>query len=600
MKYTGVNSKSIAILPFENMSSNIENEYFCDGLTEEIINALAKINDLSVTSRTSSFYFKNKKVTVKEVKTKLGVSYFIEGSVRLSKTAMRITVQMVDTEDDFLFWSETFDRDLEDIFKVQDEISLFIAEKLREHIGHIEIEDKLVEPLNLSINTYREYLRGRYYLMKFDYESTLKSIGIFEDIIKKEPNFPNPYLDINQGYAYLGTMGLLPADEAFQKAQPHLKRALELDLSSPRSQLNLSWIECWQNWDLQKAYEHANNALEIQPTDEVYLTISSYLTIEGKLDSAQNYINKALELDPFSAINHHYKGYIYYLQQDYKKAIQFLQKSLTFNSALPFPPIYIGQSLLLSGKPNEALEYFDNLDGVSIKDLTKLGGKTMSYAFLGDDSKCYIGIRELEIYLNTELMGKALTFLVLTNVLLGNYEEAIDYVELAYKNKLPIILLFNTEPILKPIKNHKRFKKIMIQAISDNSNYTPIKRYRHSLLHTEDISKYVKEMEQVMMENKLYLNPNLSLKDLASYIELPTNYVSQLLNQGVNKNFSEYVNTFRLNEFKERVILDENKNVTIMSIAYDSGFNSKTVFNTFFKKKEGITPNTYLKIRRNN
>ncbi|AZJ36011.1 helix-turn-helix domain-containing protein [Tenacibaculum singaporense] len=582
------------------MSSSIENEYFCDGLTEEIINALAKIKELSVISRASSFYFKNKKTTTKEIIEKLGVATFIGGSVRLSKKKMRITVHMIDTVNDFLFWSETFDRDLEDIFKVQDEISLFIAEKLREYIGHIEIEDKLVEPLNLSINTYREYLKGRYYLMKFDYESTLKSIKIFEEIINEKPNFPNPYLDINQGYAYLGTMGLLPADEAFQIAQPYLKRALELDLSSPRSQLNLSWIECWQNWDLQKAYEHANNALEIQSTDEVYLTISSYLTVEGKLGPAQNYINKALELDPFSAINHHYKGYIYYLQQDYKKAIQFLQKSLTFNSVLPFPPIYIGQSLLLSGKFNEALEYFDGLKGVSLKDLTKLGGKTMSYAFLGDVSKCHIGIRELETYLNTELMGKALTFLVLTNVLLGNYEEAIDYVELAYKNKLPIILLFNTEPILKPIKNHKRFKKIMIQAISDNSNYTPIKRYRHSLLHTEDISKYVKEMEQVMMENKLYLNPNLSLKDLASYIELPTNYVSQLLNQGVNKNFSEYVNTFRLNEFKERVIFDENKNVTIMSIAYDSGFNSKTVFNTFFKKKEGITPNTYLKIKRRN
>ena len=98
-----------------------------------------------------------------------------------------------------------------------------------------------------------------------------------------------------------------------------------------------------------------------------------------------------------------------------------------------------------------------------------------------------------------------------------------------------------------------------------------------------------------MTDYKLYLNPDLSLKDLASYLELPTNYVSQLLNQGFNKNFSEYVNTFRVNEFKERALLEENKDLTIMAVAYDSGFNSKTVFNTFFKKIEGITPNTYLK-----
>ena len=122
------NKKSIAVLPLVNMSNNIENEYFCDGLTEEIINALAKIKDLSVTSRTSSFYFKNKTVTTKEIREKLKVATFIEGSVRTSKNKMRITVQMIDTLDDFHFWSETFDRNPENIFEIQDEISLFIAE----------------------------------------------------------------------------------------------------------------------------------------------------------------------------------------------------------------------------------------------------------------------------------------------------------------------------------------------------------------------------------------------------------------------------------------------------------------------------------------
>ena len=121
------NKQSIAVLPFVNMSNNIENEYFCDGLTEEIINALAKIKQLSVTSRTSSFYFKNKTVTAQEIKEQLNVATFIEGSVRTSNNKMRITVQMIDTIDDFHFWSETFDRNPDNIFDIQDEISLFIA-----------------------------------------------------------------------------------------------------------------------------------------------------------------------------------------------------------------------------------------------------------------------------------------------------------------------------------------------------------------------------------------------------------------------------------------------------------------------------------------
>jgi TolB-like protein/AraC-like DNA-binding protein/Tfp pilus assembly protein PilF len=595
-----ISKKSIAVLPFVNTSSNIDNEYFCDGLTEEIINALAKINELSVTSRTSSFYFKNKNVTAEEIKEKLGVATFIEGSVRFSKNIMRITVQMIDTLNDLHFWSETFDRDVDNIFETQDEVSLFIAEKLREHIGHIEIEDKLVKPLNVSVNTYKEYLKGRYFLMKLDYKSTIKSIEIFNNIIEKEPNFANPYLDINQGYALMGTMGMLPAFEAFKKAAPYLQKGLELDPYSSRSQLNLSWIECWQNWNLKKAYEYANNALEIQPADDIYITISNYLTVEGKLDSAQNYVNKALELDPFSAMNHHYKGFLYYLKEDYNKAIPFLQKALELNPMLPFPSIYIGNCLLLSGKPNEALKYFNKLKGISVKDLTKLGGITMCYAKLGDFSKCNEGIKELEAYLTSELVDKALVFLILVHALLGNYDKVIDFLEQAYNNRLPLVLILNPSPILKPLKNNPRYKSIMTKAIVDNNNYKTKKKYKKTLLNNSDIDRYTKELNELMMDYKLHLNPDLSLKDFASYLELPSNYVSQLLNQGFGKNFSEYVNSFRINEFKERIVLEENKELTIIAVAYDSGFNSKTVFNTFFKKVEGITPNTYLKNTKRN
>lgn len=595
-----IKNKSIAVLPFVNLSNNIDNEYFCDGLTEEIIYALAKIKDLVVTSRTSSFYFKNKKVTANEIREKLKVATFIEGSVRASKKKMRITVQMIDTLEDFHFWSKTFDRNPDDIFEIQDEISLFIAEKLREHVGHIEIEDKLVEPIDVPVKIYREYLKGRYYLMKLDYDSSLKAIEIFKSIIKKSPKFANPYLDINQAYTFMGTMGLLPAFEAFQKAQPFFEKAMSLNPNSSRVQLNLSWIECWQNWNLKKAFEHANKALEIQQADDIYLTISNFLTVEGKLDAARNYLDKALQLDPYAAINHHYKGFLYYLQEDYSTAIPFLKKALELDPMLPFPPIYIGICLLMSGKPNEALTYFGSLEGVSVKDLTKLGGKTMCYAKLNETEKCNDGLKELETYLTTALVDKAFTFLILVNALLGNNEKVVDLVTQAYHSRLPLILLLNPSPILKPVKNHKGFKEIMLKAIPDNVNYKQKKKYKQSLLDTDEIKNYSKELELIMEDYKLYLNPDLSLKDLASYLELPANYVSQLLNLGFQKNFSEYVNSYRVNEFKERVLLEEYKGLTLMAVAYDSGFNSKTVFNTFFKKIEGTTPNSYLRSNQAN
>ena len=130
---------SIAVLPFKNMSSNEENEYFCDGITEEIINALAKIGSLKVTSRTSSFHFKNKELPISEIGETLGVTTILEGSARLAGGVVRITAQLIQAEDDFHYWSETWDRKFENIFEIQDEVSLLIADKIRENFGHFEL-----------------------------------------------------------------------------------------------------------------------------------------------------------------------------------------------------------------------------------------------------------------------------------------------------------------------------------------------------------------------------------------------------------------------------------------------------------------------------
>jgi YesN/AraC family two-component response regulator len=135
----------------------------------------------------------------------------------------------------------------------------------------------------------------------------------------------------------------------------------------------------------------------------------------------------------------------------------------------------------------------------------------------------------------------------------------------------------------------------MTKAIVDNNDYKSSKKYKQTLLTTQEVEKYSKELKKLMIDYKLYLNADLSLKDLASYLELPTNYVSQLFNLAYQKNFSEFINTYRVNEFKKRIVLEENKGLTIMAVAYDSGFNSKTVFNTFFKKIEGCTPFHFLK-----
>ncbi|SDM54684.1 helix-turn-helix domain-containing protein [Kriegella aquimaris] len=588
--------KSIAVLPFVNMSSDSENEYFSDGMTEEIINALAKIKDLKVTSRTSSFHFKNQNLSISKIGQALNVSTILEGSVRLSGNKMRITAQLIDVAADYHFWSETFDRSINDVFSVQDEVSLLIADKLREHMGHFDIADRLVDALEVPVEIYKKYLRGRYYLMKLNLLDTEKSISIFREVIQEQPNFPLPYLDINQGYAFLGTMGLLPAQESFSKGKPFLDKALELDKNLPKSQLNLAWISCWQNWDLKSTYRHLNNALEIRPSDEIYLTMSNTLTLEGKLKAAMNYVDKALELDPFSAMNIHYKGFLFYLMEAYDKAIPFFEQALSVKPDLPFPPLYLGTILIVQDRPLEGLTYFKNLPSHGAGNLTKLGGTTLAYIALNETAKAQEGISQLEAALQTDAMGSALFFLILCHSMKGNHEEAIQLTEKGLQYRLPRILLLNTEPILKPLRSIPRFQKLMQQALGDTSiTKNPNRKYKKSLLDKEELKKYKTQLNQLMSDEAPFLIADLTLRDLADMLNIPPNHLSQLLNEGFDKNFSEFVNSYRLEIFKKKVADPSLRHLTILALAYDSGFNSKTVFNTYFKKTMGITPRTYWK-----
>ncbi|CAM4090717.1 helix-turn-helix domain-containing protein [Zobellia roscoffensis] len=589
-------NKTLAVLPFVNMSSNTENEYFSDGMTEEIINALTKIKGLKVTSRTSSFHFKGKNIPVTKIGEALNVSTILEGSIRLSGNTMRITAQLIDVADDFHFWSETFDRSIDDIFSVQDEVSLLIADKLREHIGHFDIDNQLVSALDISATLYKKYLKGKYHLMKLDVKGTETAISIFKEVIAEQPNFALTHLGINQGYTFLGTMGLIPADEAFRKAQPFLEKAIELDNNLPEVQLNLAWISGWQKWDLKEAYSHLANAIESRPTDEMYLTMANFLTVEGKFDAAFNFANKALELDPFAAMNHHYKGFLFYLKEDFNAAEPFFKEALKLNPELPFPPLYIGVSLILQGDADKGLMYFENLNINRTRDLTQLGGITLAHAALGNTNALNDGLKKLQSALESEAMGSALYFLILITAFIGRTDEAIGWMEKGIEYRLLMMLLLKTEPLVKNLHSEPRYQELMGQIFGDKSTTLIVEsKYQKPLFNKKVLEQYRKQLMRLINEKKPYLDSNLTLRNMAEMLEIPPNHLSQLLNEGFQKNFSEFVNSYRLETFKSKAADASQRHLTILALAYDSGFNSKTVFNTYFKKAMGVTPRAYWK-----
>jgi len=589
-------NKTVAVLPFVNMSASEENEYFSDGMTEEIINALAKIEGLKVTSRTSSFFFKNKNIPINQIGKALNVAIILEGSVRLAGNQMRITAQLIDVQDDYHFWSETFDRPLDNIFAVQDEISLLIADKLREHIGHFEIKDHLVEQPNVPVGAYQRYLKGRYHILKMTKQGMEEGIAILEGITKEQPDYAMAYLGLNMAYTLIGTLGLLPAAEAFGKGHSYLEKAIALNPDLPDCQLQQAWSCFLQHWDFAGTYRHLEKVREAQPIIDYYQTMASTLVAEGRFKAAFSFIDTALQIDPFSAINYHLKGFIYYSQRKYEEAIEWFEKSVNLKADSTVSILYLGQALLLNGRAEEGLKYFESLPDDEEGDLKKLGGTTLAYATLDDKARANAGVRLLREALQTDMMGRAMNMLILCETMLGNHESALDLIEEGIQKRLPMMVYLPIEPMLKPLHGSDRYQALMKQIMGERAEVEPLrKKYKKALFSKEEMLAYRDQLKQLMEVETPYLDSGLTLRSLAEQMGLTANQLSQLLNKGFDQNFSEFINSYRLEAFKTKAADPAQQHLTILALAYDSGFNSKTAFNTFFKKAMGKTPSAYWK-----
>ncbi|RMF04584.1 MAG: helix-turn-helix domain-containing protein [Bacteroidetes bacterium] len=588
---------TLAVLPFVNRSAQQALEYLSDGITEDIIHALSRVKALKVSSRTSSFFYKNKQVPLSQIGQDLQVAHILEGSVRVAGQRLRITTTLVNIAQDEPIWSQTFNRSLDDIFALQDEMSLLIAERLREHIGHFDITGQLVPRLTVSVDQYQRYLQGRFHILKMSEAEIVTGMAILREIVAQQPAFPLAYLGLHLGYTLLGVLGMMPAAEAFAAAQPLLEQAIALDDNLAEVQLNLSYQSFLQDWDLPATYRHLQRAFELRPSVEYYQSMASVLVAEGKLQAAHHYIDTALQLDPFSAINHHLKGFLFYIQEQYEHAITCYRKSMALKPDGQISFNELGQALLLLGRQQEALEFYRTLP-LPDDDLLKLGGQTLVYAAQGAPTQ--EGIQSLEAALEGPQMERALNLLLLIYSLQGDHPKALDLLAQAIRMRLPMLVYTQLDPLLKSLRPLPRFQQLTQEIFGEYPlPELPQRRYKKSLLAEDEIASYRERLTQLMDKEQLFLNPELSLRELANALDLPPNYLSQLLNEGFHQNFAEYINTYRLTAFQARVVDPKFQHLTLLGLAFECGFNSKTTFNTFFKKTTGQTPAAYRKAMRN-
>lgn len=587
--------KAIAVLPFINMSTNKDNEFFSDGITEEIINALGKIGSLKVTSRTSSFFFKGKNMAIPEIGKALNVSTIIEGSVRLAGDSIRITAQLIQAEEDFHFWSETWDRKLENIFEIQDEISLLIADKLREHFGHLEISDHLVDKQTENILAYEQCLKAKYYENKWNPEDVKTAISHYENALELDVNYSEAHLGLASCYSFLGTTAFMPFEDAWGKTIQYTQQALALNdqLSGVHYQLSNQafFIECNYN----KSLAEMKRAIALNPNNaEAQQFISFLYSISDQKTKSNYHLEIALSINPLSEETHFFRAYHHYMVNEYSKSLELLNSCLATNDKnIPAHSVKT-LCLLKLGRYDDVLNYFDSIPQDVVIPGEKTGAIALAYALKGDTVRTTEYLALLEDMAIAPNGFTADSYLFLMYVITKQYDKAFNWAELAILNKSSLLLLRYTDPICNTLREDPRFEPLMTQIYSVDEIITKSNK-KKNLLDKDTVIDYKNKLLNHLTEQKSYLETNLTLRILAEKIQIHPNQLSWLLNEDIGQNFNSFINKYRIEAFKLNVKNPKHSHLTIEGLAHESGFNSKTVFNTYFKKETGLTPKQFIK-----
>ena len=345
---------SIAVLPFVNMSSDKESDYFSDGITEELINALAHVKGLRVTSRTAVFALRGKNLGIRELGEELKVGTLLEGSVRREGNALRITAQLIGVSDGYHLWSNTYDRELKGIFAVEDEIARSIAAALQRTLVGVKAP-------TTDLKAHDLYLKGRYFWNKRTGEGLRRSVVFFEDAIRHDPNYALAYCGLADALALRVEYDNGRPSEVLPKAKEAALRALQLDPGLGEAHAALGNIALFQNdWTASLAENH--KALEVNPNYMMAQKwIGNTLMFTGHQEEARVAFERALQMDPTSLIASSNVGETYFFERDYPKAIEQLSKTLEMDPEFQQARIDLARAYSSQGKHTEALAQVDRL-----------------------------------------------------------------------------------------------------------------------------------------------------------------------------------------------------------------------------------------------
>ncbi|MCH8874149.1 protein kinase, partial [candidate division KSB1 bacterium] len=446
-------SPSIAVLPFVNISADPENEYFSDGLAEDIISALTKLKDFRVAARTSAFSFKGKNLDIRDIGKKLSVETVLEGSVRKAGNRLRITAQLTGVVDGYHLWSEQFDREMADIFAIQDEITLTIVEKLKVELLGGE-KEALVKRHTDNLEAYHLYLKGRY----FGY--TRKAVVFFERAIEKDSAYALAYSGLADIYSGLGMTAFLPPNKAFTIAKTAAEKALEIDDTLAEAHCSLGLVKFWleNNWVGAKRY--FQRAIHLDPGyAAAHCWFASLLVWQGETEKAIAEVKQAQKLDPLSSITQAMVGFILYVARRFDEAIEHGRQALEIEPD-SIVALYLG-ALPYKEKQMyaEAISLLEKAVDLSHRRPFFLGLLGHVLGISGNKNKARKILEELVKRSTQEYVGPLLFAWLYLG--LGDNEQAIEWFEKAFNEGQGPYHIFFGDSVYDGIRSTTQFRKIL-------------------------------------------------------------------------------------------------------------------------------------------
>jgi serine/threonine protein kinase/tetratricopeptide (TPR) repeat protein len=448
---------SIAVLPFVNMSGDREQDYFSDGLAEEIINALTKIPGLKVIARTSAFAFRGKEQDIIKIAEALRVNTILEGSVRKAGNRIRVTAQLITASDGSHLWSERYDRDMADVFAIQDEISQAIAEKLRVQLSG---KHPLVKQPTTNLEAYNLCLKGRYHYRKLTQKGMEKGKEYYERAIAIDENYAWAWCKLARFHYVMGYLGFTPQKAANAKAGQAIAKALELDDHLAEAHAVVGMLRTSEfNW--KEGERSFLRALELDPGSQDILQAYSlfYLVPMQRMDEAIAASKKALELDPLSPHLLHQLGLRYFLNRQYDLSIEHLRNALELDSNYYLAHLGLGLAYIETGRLEEAIQAMQS--GVRLSG--RIAFSLMSFAYAnaraGRIDEVKKALTELQDLAGGEYVIPSSFAMI--HLGLGEIEKAYDWLEKAADELDRTIIDLHAGPFFDPLRSHPRYKALL-------------------------------------------------------------------------------------------------------------------------------------------